>query len=419
MVKTLHPLGALSSRIEFSLESRVCVEHEIDPGRRPSFMPNADGESNEPAVISDVAAATQAALQSPLSFPPFAQSTVSGDQLAIAVDESVPSAMLVVRGAIDAAVKAGVEPDAISIVTTDVELAEALRAELSGTSDEAIRVEHHDPDDSDKLCPVGQMEGGSWLQINRTIFEADIVLPISCARLPGAGGNSIYDGLFPRFSDAETLGQFRAHRDSADHEAAGRRKADEAGWLLGASLVMQVVPGGDGSVASVVAGDPSAVGEFCQWSCRRLWSFRVARRASLVIATVTGDRFEQRWENVARALAATERVTEDGGAVAICSDLDIPPGPSLARLIGDWDWPKVERQAADDNSPDARTAWRLARALQNGTVYFLSQLDSDTVEQMGMAPVSNLDELARLAGRHESCIVLDDSQHAIATVASE
>jgi hypothetical protein len=52
-------------------------------------------------------------------------------------------------------------------------------------------------------------------------------------------------------------------------------------------------------------------------------------------------------------------------------------------------------------------------------VYLLSQLDADTVEEMGMAPVADVDELARLASRHESCIVLDDAQHAVATVDGE
>jgi hypothetical protein len=52
-------------------------------------------------------------------------------------------------------------------------------------------------------------------------------------------------------------------------------------------------------------------------------------------------------------------------------------------------------------------------------VYFLSQLADETVEEMGLAPVSDIAELARLASRHESCLVLDDSQHAVATVAGE
>jgi hypothetical protein len=49
-------------------------------------------------------------------------------------------------------------------------------------------------------------------------------------------------------------------------------------------------------------------------------------------------------------------------------------------------------------------------------VYFLSRLDSETVEDLGFAPVDSVDDLARLAGRHESCVVIDDSQHAVIAV---
>ncbi len=43
----------------------------------------------------------------------------------------------------------------------------------------------------------------------------------------------------------------------------------------------------------------------------------------------------------------------------------------------------------------------------------MSQLNSDTVEDLGAAPVESIDELVRLAGRHESFMVIDDAQHAV------
>ena len=62
-------------------------------------------------------------------------------------------------------------------------------------------------------------------------------------------------------------------------------------------------------------------------------------------------------------------------------------------------------------------SWR--RALQRGPVYFLSQLDAETVEDMGLAPMADVAELTRLASRHDSVIVLPDSQHAVVTVEVE
>ena len=201
-------------------------------------------------------------------------------------------------------------------------------------------------------------------------------------------------------SDTETIGRLRtpSQRGTAARIAKSRRKADEAGWLLGVALVMQVVPGvgrqrGRGRGRRSAGRRRALRSELCE----QLWSFRVPQRASLVIANVTGGPQEQTWENIGRALAAIEPLVEECGAVAICSDLDAGPGHALGQLIGNPDFDSVESNVRNDHSPDSWPAWQLARALQRGPVYFLSQLDADDVEDMGLAPIESFDELERLA----------------------
>ena len=180
---------------------------------------------------------------------------------------------------------------------------------------------------------------------------------------------------------------------------------------------MQVVPGPEGTVAAVVAGDPLAVAEHTQQLCEQLWSFSVPRRGSRdckhnrrTIGTNLGK--------YRPGLAAIEPLVEEEGAVAICSDLDAGPGHSIGQLINNPDIDRVALAVRNDHSPDSWPAWQLARAMQRGPVYFLSQLESDDVEDMGLAPVENLEELERLAVGRESCIVVDDSQYAVVTVES-
>ena len=48
----------------------------------------------------------------------------------------------------------------------------------------------HDPDDETNLCFAGTIVKGERLMINRTIFDADVVLPIGCARLPDDVGGA-------------------------------------------------------------------------------------------------------------------------------------------------------------------------------------------------------------------------------------
>jgi hypothetical protein len=168
-----------------------------------------------------------------------------------------------------------------------------------------------------------------------------------------------------------------------------------------------------------VAGEPHAVALRCEQLCRERWLLHSPHQVSLVIATITGGSQAQRWDNVGRALATAENLLVDGGAVAICSNLDQAPGESLGRLIGSNDLEKTERKILHDHGDDSVPAWHLVRALQRGPVYLLSQLDAETVEDMGLAPVANVEEIVRLAQRHESCAVVEDSQHAVVTVDNE
>ncbi|MCI0332545.1 MAG: lactate racemase domain-containing protein [Planctomycetes bacterium] len=404
MVKTLHPIGEISASLKLDDDRRVRLTRE---GK------TANVHSDEPAASP--VARVRRALDAPLDFPPLSAATVPGDRVAIAVDADVPCVGGVVRGAVEAFQGARIDPDAISIVTTDAEIGRRCRAEFAAQSAKLPQFVVHDPDDEDNLCLVGLTKRHEPLVVNRTIFDADVVLPIGCARGDAAGA---YGGLFPNFSNAEAIGRYRTPVNvcSPDDVAKKSTKVDEAGWLIGVLMTLQVVPGTDDTVAHVVAGEPQAVARRCEQLYRELWMLRSPQQVSLVVANISGGAEAQNWQNVGRALAAVEPLLGEGGAVAICSNLKSPPGESLSRLLGSDDLEKTERKILRDHGEDSVPAWHLARALQRGPVYLLSQLDAETVEDLGFAPVGDVSELARLAGRHESCAVIDDSQHAMIIV---
>ncbi len=414
MVKTLHPIGEISASISLASDRLVRLERQentvaIENGTIHVATPR--GET--PAL--DAVSAVVRALADPLDFPPLAAATVPGDRVAIALDDNVPCAASVVDGAVQAFQNAGVDPDAIAIVTTDAESARLCR---EGFGDDTANSPHfvvHDPENNANLCLVGVTKRGEPLLVNRTIFDADVVLPIGCARLDNCG---VYSSLFPRFSNAAAIERYQTPGNlgstgDADHRL---REMNEAGWLIGVPMVVQVVPGPGETIAHVVAGEPNAVAQRADQLCRARWLLNIPQQVSLVIATITGGAQAQRWENVGRALATAEHLVVDGGAVAICSNLEQAPGQSLGRLIGSTDLAKTERKILHDHNEDSWPAWQLAGALQRGPVYFLSQLDSETVEDLGIAPIADIAELVRLAGRHESCIVIEDSQHAVVAV---
>jgi nickel-dependent lactate racemase len=367
--------------------------------------------SNGNAAPLDPAAAVIAALAEPLEFPPLSAGIVPGDRIAIAVDDAAPCIASIVRGAVQALQNAGVDPEEISIITSDAQTSDLCREELT-CIEPGPRFVVHDPADDKNLCLVGATRRGVPLLVNRTIFDADLVLPIGCARY---GRESAYDSLFPRFSDAATVQKYRtpAQLDAFAPRNGKRNEVDEAGWMIGVPMTVQVVPGHSETVAHVVAGEPQAVARRCDELCRQQWLLHSPQRVGLVVATITGAAQSQTWVNVGRALSAAESVLDDGGAVAICSNLVQPTGHSLGRLIGSPDLDAAARKIFHDHDPDTWPAWQVARALQRGPVYFLSRLSSETVEDLGLAPVESVDELVRLAHRCESYLLVEDAQHVV------
>jgi len=408
LVKPLHAIDNIADRIARADGSGVQLSRGNDRIDRA-------GETDTPVV--DPAAVTVRALESPLEYPPLSAGIVLGDHVAIAVDEDVPRMASVVRGVVESLKSAGVEPQDISVVATSSQAIELCQEEF-GESEPRPQFVVHDPADENNLCLVGTMKRGEPLLVNKAIFDADLVLPIDCARL---GKTSAYESVFPRFSNAETLQRYRtpAQHDATLKRTGKRNEADEAGWMIGVPMTIQVVPGRNESIAHIVAGEPQAVAERCDELCRKEWLLRSPQRVSLMVATITGGAIAQSWANVGRALEAADKVLEEGGAVAICSNLERAPGQSLGRLIRNDDSDAAARKIFHDHDADSWVAWQLTRALERGPVYFLSQLDAETVEDMGLAHVESVDDLVRLAGRHESFVVVENSQHAVVVVDCE
>ena len=131
-------------------------------------------------------------------------------------------------------------------------------------------------------------------------------------------------------------------------------------------------------------------------------------------------RRQQTWENFGRAWRPPARVVEDGGAIAVCCELAAAARPGRADAS-----PPPARGSRPcgsirkDRPADALPAAQLARTLDRDKVYLLSRLDPALVEELDMIPIAGGDELARLARRHRSCILVANAPRAVVTVEEE
>jgi nickel-dependent lactate racemase len=364
--------------------------------------------------LDDVVAAVAAALVDPVDVPSIGEATVPGDCIALAIGAGVLQVPNVIAGILQALVNENISPDNIKIVLSPGHVApEGIQSQLPEEWQDRVSVQTHDPAYQNGLAYLAASANGEPIYINRAICEADLVIPVGCIQVDGALGYlGIQGGIFPEFADAKSRERFAAPLMSLAKEQrqARMREMEEAAWLLGARLTVQIVPGNGDEVLHVVAGDLDSVAQQSQQLATTAWESHVDRRADLVVAAVEGRGGQQTWDNLTRSLMAAIRVVnEDNGAIAICTELEEMPGPALLRLMAD-DFDFTEDVDETPDSDGSFMAEQLADSLGRVRVYLLSKLPEDVVERMGLAYVADPREIANLCERHESCIILSNAQ---------
>jgi nickel-dependent lactate racemase len=343
------------------------------------------------------------------------------DRVVLALDHGMPQAAQITAAVIGMLIhEAGVDPDGIAVLQTqaDAEFGDPCRL-LDAAVRSRVQVLTHDPADRTHLAYLAATAAGDPILLHRALHEADLVLPIGCLRRETAAGwYGIHGAVYPTYSDQRALARFRAPAALAAAAPRHRKLVDEANevaWLLGLNFTVQAIPGADDTVLQVLAGQSESVAQRGAEAYRGAWGGTVARPASLAVAAIGGGPSQQTWENLGRALAAAQAVVEDGGAIAVCCELQVAPGPAVQRMAGARSREGALRRIERELPPDALAAAQLAAALENGSVYLLSRLDPALCERLDVIPIG-VEELRRLARRHASCVLLANAPNAIVTV---
>ncbi|MCR4415190.1 MAG: lactate racemase domain-containing protein [Thermoguttaceae bacterium] len=373
--------------------------------------------------LGDLSGAVARALTSPLDYPPLALGTTPSDRVVVPLDRGLPRAAQLVAAVVQCLVDGGVDPDGIAVLRTKADVDAGSPdpgAALPKNLQDRVTLQTHDPNDRGRLAYLARSHAGEPILLNRALTDADLVLPIgsiSSRRAPGYHG--VHGAVYPTFSDERTLHRFRSPDLLASRRALRKRlvrQCNEVGWLLGINFTVQVVPGAGDEVLHVLAGQSSSVRRRGWELYRSAWDCRAPCRASLVVAGIEGSGGQQTWQNVGQALAAAAALAEDGGAIALCCDLEATPGPGVHRLMRARSRPDALRQIRRELPEDALVAAQIARTLARRHVYLLSRLEPEIVEDLSMAPLSDPEDVARLARRHASCIVLANAAHALVTM---
>jgi nickel-dependent lactate racemase len=422
-------------QLQFGLHSTV----EYSPRRELFYC-----EGPTASVPFNVRARAAEVLASPLEFPPLSKAVVSGDKVVLALEPELPQATALVAATIEVVLRGGASPDDITVLrapTNEQSAGHDPRSDLPEPLRSSVRLATHHPGLRDELSYLGADDYGQPIYISRHLFDADVVVPISCARLDEAlGYGGVHATLYPTFADQAAQERCRtvtandrkldgqpssrrggdrnarqSARGSGKRASISQRDAEQVAWLLGVLFCVQAVPGAAGDLIAVLAGQHDRVIARGRELCRQAWSVDVPGPVDLVVAAIEGDDEQQTWDNVGRAIAAAQRIVSENGAIAICTELAKPPGPGIRAVGAAENLEQAQRWLQKQRPLDAPVAHHWATALDHTRLYLLSRLDEQQVEDTGAAHVSNPGEIARLIEHTGSCVLLSNAQYVLPT----
>jgi nickel-dependent lactate racemase len=382
-------------------------------------------EHRGPMPLQDLAAAVAEGLVAPFEFPPFVRTLTAGDRIVLAVERGLTATPQLVAAVWNTLATAGVLPSQVMILQP---AAWASRAEqdprelLPVAVRQQIVWQKHDPTVESACGYLASSASGERLYLARELLEADVVLPISSIGfdpVTGFRGTSqvLYPGLSTTAALAKSIGQ--GHRElRPSDERPLRQLSDEAGWLLGVQCVMELIPSATGlGIAEVLVGQAEPLQRRSRKRLERAWRVARSERVECVVATVPTIGRANEWDDVAAAAEAAMSLVERGGRIVLLSDLsaEVGPGLELLRHVGA---PKAALLPLRDQAPpDLIAATRLARAADWASVYLLSRLSGDLVEELFMVPLESERELMRLLATCIDSLLLQGAQHTFGEVA--
>ncbi len=355
------------------------------------------------------------ALCEPIGFPSLDTAVIPGDTVVFALDPSVPQLPEILAAAIQWFSDRGASLSNLSAVVAfpGMAAAERIRKHLEDVGI-SIEVHAHDADDSEQIAYLAANESSDAIYLNRRLVDADVVIPITCARL-----DSSLDGLgtfsvFPQLSDRKTRGRFYAFEKLRREEKRTelRKWSEQAGWWLGILASLQVVPGVQGGVQSIRCGVTDQLHDAVQSVMASAWT-PPDELADVVVALIDGPQYQQSWLSVARALFSASRLVRPGGSIVVCSELETPAGAGLKKLRQtDKTGEELAKQLSNSDYDDAIAASVLLETTSDCHVFLASALRKDTVESLRMGVVASQDELGRLVRSLDTCIIIESAQYA-------
>lgn len=362
--------------------------------------------------VEDLKAAVDQALTNPVEFPSLDQAVVAGDTLAIAVDPRIADGPVLVEQVLRWFIDHGTLATNIRVVLAGEPSSQIseLCARIQSQLPQGVEIEIHDPDNPEAIAYVAATESADPIYLNRTVVDADVVIPLVAGQPSTALEYFGAFSLFPLLTDRKTRSHFSHFDQMLNHRDELSNWAEQAAWWAGFVATIVAVPAGRNRVGGIVAGLTESVEGRVRETMTSAWGDDVAPQELVVV--LLDDPVHDAWASVAQALYAADQMTQENGSIVICSQIDEEPTATMQALCqSDLSTDQLRKQFAKVESGDTAIAELLIKCTESKHVYLASALNAEIVEALGLGVVSSASELSHLIEQFESVALVNSIQH--------
>jgi nickel-dependent lactate racemase len=284
----------------------------------------------EHGYVQDPRALTRDSLRNPIGSPTLANSLSPRNRVAILVEDVTRASPkgLILEALTEELREIGIPESRISIVIALGTHRPLTEGELQGIFGRDLLSRfaffNHDCHATD-LVPVGELETGRRVRINRTVWEADFRIGIGSIfphPMNGFGGGAKI--LFPGVADFDSILEhhllFTFHPGTALGKMEGNLFHEQVCAVArsaGLHFVINSVMNQNDEVSGIVCGDPIDAHKAGVERCKSLISWKFEKKAD--VSLITSFPYTE-GPQIVKPLAPASMVTRDGGTIILAAD---------------------------------------------------------------------------------------------------
>jgi len=378
----------------------------------------------------------------PHRFLPIADMVVPGDHLAIALEAGLPQIESIAAGVLRAVKDC--ELGKLEVVVSDA-TDELSLSRLRRWLPETVELTIHRFGERGSQRYLAADEDAEPIRLNRSLVDADLVLPISVMRVtdPIVGGPST-DAIFPALADEGQLKRLQRstiraiERQEQYHHDWAAGQSEQVRWALGVQLMVAIEITTGGAIGEIIASSPETLRELVRDHFVASRGGGQPESADVVVVCIEGDATQQTIENLARAALVGRSHASTSGSIVLVTGLSALGRPGEPDDLFDEETLTVadqtrEAEARYDHQADERAAEQaepevsvtsqasfarkvvreLINEIDSSRRYLLwSACEPEVAEAFGFGVISDSAALVRLINQHDQCCLIRAAQTA-------